>query len=81
MRDGLVNAETNGADVPGVPVLICDRGWKIMAENRAEATGMGETIVIAVTARSCCFEMLVCRVVWIAAQASRMAVGGWSVSS
>ena len=33
-----------------------------------------------VTARSCCLEMLLCSVVWIAVQASRMAVGGWSAS-
>ena len=29
-----------------------------------------------VTARSCCLEVLLCNVVWMAAQASRMAVGG-----
>ena len=32
-----------------------------------------------VAAQSCCLEMLLCSVVWMADQASRMAVGGWSV--
>ena len=31
-------------------------------------------------ARSCGLEMLLCRVVQMAAKAARMAVGGWSVS-
>ena len=49
VRDGLVSANTNGADVPGVLVLICGGGWKVMAENRAEAAGMGESVDMAVT--------------------------------
>ena len=40
VRGGLVRAGTNGADVPGVPVLINGEGWIVMVENRAEATGM-----------------------------------------
>ena len=54
-----------------------------MAESRAEVNGVGDKSHggHVVTARSCCLEMLLCNVVWIAAQASRMAVGGWSVLS
>ena len=42
VRGELVSAGTHGTGVPGVPVLICGEGWIVMAENRAEATGMGE---------------------------------------
>ena len=49
VRGELVSADTNGTGVPGVPVLICGEGWKVMAENRAEANGVSETKVMAVT--------------------------------
>ena len=51
MRGRLVSAGSNGAHVPGVPAPINGEGWIVMAENRAEATGMGETKVMAVTGR------------------------------
>ena len=49
VRDGLVRVDTKEADIPGVPVLICVGGWQVRTESRAEATGVGETAVIAVT--------------------------------
>ena len=49
VRDGLVRVDTKEADIPGVPVLICVGGSKVRTESRAEATGVGETAVIAVT--------------------------------
>ena len=49
VRGELVSAGTHGAGVPGEPVLICGDDWTVMADNRAEANGVGETKVMAVT--------------------------------
>ena len=57
-------------------------------EFRTCTCGSGRSAQVAIvrnvgnvmTARSCCLELLLCRVVWKAAQASRVAVGGWFVS-
>ena len=49
MRDGKVSADPNGAEVPGVLVLICGGGWEVMAESRGKVNGVGETTVMAIT--------------------------------